>query len=57
MPIWLRKLTAVMIRTHYEKEKEAIEKNRGVEKLEMPTSKVVRPGIKNPTYTTKASTK
>ena len=46
-----------MIRNHYEREKEAIEKNRGVEKLEAPASKVARPGIKNPTYTTKASTK
>jgi hypothetical protein len=57
MPIWLRRLTAAMIKDHYEKEQEAIEKSRGVEKLQAPTSKVSRPGIKHPTYTTKASPK
>lgn len=42
-----------MIRDHYEKEQEAIEKSRGIEKLEAPSSKIARPGVKSPTYTTK----
>jgi hypothetical protein len=57
MPIWLRRLTAAMIKDHYEKEQEAIEKSRGVEKLNAPPSKVAKPAIRQPSYTTKASTK
>jgi len=46
-----------MIKDHYEKEQEAIEKSRGVEKLNAPPSKVAKPAIRQPSYTTKASTK
>lgn len=42
-----------MIKEHYKQEQEAIDKSYGIEKLEAPTSKIAKPGIKHPTYTTK----
>lgn len=55
MPIWLRRITFSMIQQYYEEEREAMEKARGVEKLENTSSSVTRPNIKAPSYTTKSS--
>ena len=61
MPIWLRRFTASSIKEHYEKEKEAQEeahrKAKGIENATSQNTKILKPAIKSPTYSTKASTK
>lgn len=61
MPIWLRRFTAASIKEHYEREKEAQEeahkRAQGIENATPQNTKLARPAIKSPTYSTKASTK
>ena len=62
MPIWLRRITFNLIREHYEKENEEIEKqnkmlnNSGKNEISRPNIVPPKPPS-NPTYTAKAPKK
>jgi hypothetical protein len=57
MPLWLRRYTFNVIKEYYDKEKEEQEKQmRGSETL-TNKSKIAKPPIVEPSYTTKASKK
>jgi hypothetical protein len=61
MPIWLRNYTFKSIQDFFDKQKEAEEKAmnkmKGVETATPQNTKVYKPDIKTPTYSTKASAK
>ena len=58
MPIWLRRFTFETLKEHYDKEKEAADKQQNM-LSNNSKSEISRPNIaaKQPTYTTKAPKK
>lgn len=57
MPIWMRKFTYNQIREFYEKQREEEEKAMNKAKGYQDATKIAKPPVVNPTYTTKAPTK
>ena len=56
MPLWLRKTTFNLLKDHYDKQNEAMEKQQNT-LTNKNKNEVARPNIATPTYTTKAPKK
>ena len=58
MPLWLRRTTFNLLKDHYDKEQEAMEKQQNMLKNKSGNKEISRPNIaQTPTYTTKAAKK
>jgi hypothetical protein len=58
MPLWLRRPTFNLLKDHYDKEQEAMEKQQNMLKNKSGNKEISRPNIaQTPTYTTKAPKK
>jgi len=58
MPLWLRRITFNLMKEHYDKENEEIEKQNNMLKNKTNSKDIARPNIApTPNYTTKAPKK
>jgi len=56
MPLWLRRTTFNLLKDHYDKQNEVMEKQQNT-LTNKSKNEVARPNITTPTYTTKAPKK
>lgn len=58
MPLWLRRITFNLLKEHYDKQNEEMEKQQNMLKSSSGNKEISRPNIApKPTYTTKAAKK